>query len=77
MLAYVGSVIPESGVAENVRAADRGTLPALSVQKLFSLPVFMGAILSSECPPISDHVGSIMTVSGVGETWGYPLKFHF
>ena len=76
MPAHVGSVIPESGIAENVRAVDRGTLPAPSVQKLFSLPVCMAAIFSSGCPPISDHVGSIMTESGVGEMWGYPLKFH-
>ncbi len=70
MLAHVGSVISESGVAEYVRAADRGTLPAPSVQKLFSPPVFMSAILSSGCQPISDHVGSILTESGVGEMWG-------
>ena len=70
MPAHVGSVIPESGIAENVRAVDRGTLPAPSVQKLFSLPVCMAAIFSSGCPPISDHVGSIMTESGVGEMWG-------
>ena len=76
MPAQVGSVILESGIAENVRAVDRGTLPAPSVQKLFSLPVCMAAIFSSGCPPISDHVGSILTESELGEMWGYPLQFH-
>ena len=38
------SVISESGMAENVGVAAGGTSPALSVQKLFSLPIFMAAI---------------------------------
>ena len=46
--ADAGSVTPESGIAENVWEAGRGTSPAPSVLTLFSLPVFMTAILISE-----------------------------
>ena len=54
-----------------------GTLPALSVQTLVLLPVFMAAILSSGCRPILDHVTSFMSESAVGEKVGIAVEMLF
>jgi hypothetical protein len=53
MSADVGSVISESGMVENVDVAAETASPALSVQKLFPLPVFVVDILGFRCRAMS------------------------
>ena len=74
MSAHVGTIISESGMAENVRVPAGSISSALLVQKLFSLSVFMAAILSSGCRPTSARVDSPMSESGVGANVGVVVE---
>ena len=67
MSGHVGSIISESGMVENVGIAPGTTSPALSVLELFPLPVFVAAMLSSGCRPMSDNVGAGMSESVIVE----------
>jgi len=57
MTGHVVSIISESGVVKNVGIVPGTTSPALSVQELFPLPVFVATVLSSRNQPMSDNVG--------------------
>ena len=61
----VGSVIFGSGMVENVGVAAEIALPSFSVQKVFLLPVWVVAILLSQCRSTSGHVVSGISESGV------------
>ncbi len=65
MSGNVGSAISESGVVENVGVAAKTASKSSSVQKLFLLPVLVAAILNFGCRPLSDHVVSAISESGV------------
>ncbi len=62
---HVVSTISESGVVENVGVAAETALKSVSVQKLFLLPALVAAILKFGCRPMSDHVASAISESGV------------
>ena len=66
----VGSVIFGSGMVKNVGLAVGIASKYVSVQKLFLLPVLMAAILNFGCRPLSDHVVSAISESGVVENVG-------
>jgi len=74
----VGSAISESGILENVGVAFGIASPALSVQTLFPLPVSTSGSVADiwgfQCRPMSGHVGSGISESGVVENVGYPLE---
>ena len=76
MLDHVVSVLSESGMVENVGTATGTTSPALSVQELFPLPVFVAAMLSSGCRPMSDNVGAGMLESGKVENVGVAVEIN-
>ena len=61
MSGNVGSVISASSMVENVGVAAGTASPALTVQQLFPLPVFVASILSSGCRPMSCNVGSVIS----------------
>ena len=67
MSVRVGSAISESGLVENVGVAARTTSKYVSVQKLFQLPVLVAANLNVRCRPMSGHVVSAISESGVVE----------
>ena len=70
MSGNVGSVISESGIAENVGVSVGTALKSMSVQKVFILPVLVAAILNFGCRPVSGHVvstSSAISKSGVVE----------
>ena len=73
MSGHVGSVISESGMVENVGVAAGTASKYISVQKLFLLPVLVAAILNFGCRPMSDHVVSAISESGVVENVGVAL----
>ena len=66
----VGSVIFWSGMVENVGVAAETASKSISVQKLFLLPVLVAAILNFGCRPLSNHVVSAISESGVVENVG-------
>ena len=74
MSGRIGSAISESDIVENVGVAVEIASPALSVQKLFPLPVSTSGsvadILAFRCRPISGHVVSGISESGVVENVG-------
>ena len=74
MLDHVVSVLSESGMVENVGVAAGTASPALSVQELFPLPVFLAAKLSSGCRPMSDNVGAGMSEPGIAENDGVDVE---
>ncbi len=57
-------------MVENVGVAAETASKYISVKKLFLLPVFVAAILNCGCLPISDHVASAISESGVVENVG-------
>ena len=59
-----------SGMVENVGAAAGTPSKYISVQKLFLLPVLVAAILNFGCRPVSGHVVSSISESGVVENVG-------
>ncbi len=71
---HVGNVMSESGVDENVGIAAGGTSPAIYMKKLISLPVFVVAILSFGCRPMSGNVGCVMSELGVVENMGVTVE---
>ncbi len=62
MSGRVGSVIPKSGVVDNVGVAVEIASPSVSVQKLFPLPVSTSGFVADTC--VSD-VGQGRVVSAV------------
>ena len=70
MSGRVGSVISESGMVENVGVAAGTASKYISVLKLFLLPVLVAAILNFRCRPMSGHVVSAISVSGVVKNVG-------
>ena len=51
------------------------TKPEVEItQELFSLPVFVAAILDSGCRPTSDNVGAGMSESGIVENVGVAVE---
>ena len=73
MSGHVGSVISELGMVENVGVAALTASKSISVQKLFLLPVLVAAILNFGCRPVSGHVVSSISESGVVENVGVAL----
>ena len=77
MSGNVGSVISASSMVENVGVAAETASPALSVQQLFPLPVFVAYILSFRCRPMSCNVS---VVSYLSWAWSrmleWPLKLY-
>ena len=71
---HVVSGISESGMVENVGVAAEIASPSLSVQKLFPLPVRIFDILRSRCRPMSGHVVSGISESGVAENVGVAVE---
>ena len=71
---HVGSVIYELGMAESVGVAASTASKSISVQKLFLLPVLMAAILNFGCRPVSDHVLSATSESGVVDNVGVAVE---
>ena len=67
---HIGSGIFKSGMVENVGVAIEIASPSLSVQKIFPLPVCIFDILRSRCRPMSDHVVSGISESGMVENVG-------
>ncbi len=65
MSGYVGSVKSESDMDDNVGAAAGTASKSISVQKLFTLPVSVAAILNFGCRPMSGHVISAISESDV------------
>ncbi len=62
---HVVSAISESGVVDNLGAVARTASKSISVQTSFQLPVLVAAILNFGYRPISDHVASAISESGV------------
>ena len=64
---------PKFGVAAETHS------PAVTVQKLFPLPILVADILGSGCRPMSDRVNSVISESGmvenVGVAAGTALKY--
>ncbi len=69
-LGHVVSDISESGVVANVGLDVEIASPSLSVQKLFLLPVYVVAILRFPCQPMSGHVVSGISESGMAQYVG-------
>ena len=77
MSGNVGSVISASSMVENVGVAAGTASPALSVQQLFPLPVFVASILSSGCRPMSCNVGSVISELSMVENVGMAVEIVF
>ncbi len=73
-LGHVVSGTSEWGMVENVGVASEIAWPSFSVQKLFLLPVCIIAILRFPCRPMSGHVVSGISESGVLENVGIAAK---
>ncbi len=67
---HVGSVISESGMAENIGVAAGTASKSIYVQTLFLLPVLVAAISNFGCRPMSGHAVSAIYESGVVEKFG-------
>ncbi len=64
------SAISESGWVENMGVATETALKSISVQKLFLPPVLVAAIVNFGRRPMSGHVVSAISASGVIENVG-------
>jgi len=77
MSGHVNSAISESGMVENVGVTGETAAPALSVQKLFPLPVIVADIQvgrCSRCRPMTGRVGSAICDSGMVENAGVAVE---